>query len=146
MKKQAILGISALLLALAPGCEQMQEPVREAREGLEERVEALGPELDELRARVDAEVRKLKAVEYRVETVPATAMPDQVAARLNELGAERWDCFHVETLGLDRILYLKRPVRTALRGVPHADLLRHLPEKDGNGGGAEESGGPDEGP
>ena len=144
MRQHPILVSSALilgLLTLMPGCQGLQEPVREARESLEGRVEELGPELDELRGRLDAEIRKLRAVEYRVETLPYTARPEEIATRLSELGAERWDCFYVERTERERLLYMKRRVKTPLRGVPHSELLRHLPPKGGSGE-ADESGGP----
>ena len=53
--------------------------------------------------------------------------------KLNELGQQRWECFWVgDDKGTLR-MFFKRPKYSFLRSMPANDLLRFIPQKQGNG-------------
>ena len=106
-------GLIALLaaLGLAAGCREA--PLDELRGGAQEvfddarnRVEAIG----ELSAE---ELREIWAIEYRTVVV-ADADMATLDERLNALGQERWDCFHVRDGEDGTVFYLKRRKSNAL--------------------------------
>lgn len=70
------------------------------------------------------EVKKLHQFEYQVLTLPAASSSEAIEGALDELGKNRWDCFHVEkqvrvteTGGKERTLvfFCKRSRETPLR-------------------------------
>ena len=70
---------------------------------------------------------KIGTWQYKVAVVMST--PQRVERELNQLGAERWECFAVREIEGERrtTLYLKRPHRSYLRYLPAKDLLRLAP-------------------
>jgi hypothetical protein len=52
---------------------------------------------------------------------------EAMQARLNELGADRWEVFWMEPAGSDFRVFLKRPARSYLRHVPFSQLGRIVP-------------------
>ena len=66
------------------------------------------------------------AWEYHVETLVSDA---DIAAQLNELGKERWECFHVvpPAAGQVTTFYFKRPAQSYLNNLPMKDLMHLLP-------------------
>ena len=71
------------------------------------------------------DIKNINSIEYK--TMPKST--ENLEAKLNELGAQRWDCFAVD----DNFFYLKRKSKSYLRHVPVKDLLKLIP-----GGGGEE--------
>jgi len=76
------------------------------------------------------------AWEYHIVTADTGR---DVAATLNDLGRERWECFHVV---LDQKMqkttfYLKRPAKSYLNNLPMKDLMHLLPLMGGGGSSGE---------
>ena len=123
-----------LTLALA-GCQAgAQEQVEEEKQGRWEEVREYylkakkraletGESLpDKVPDWIKEDLENAGAWEYRVVEAPR----DELEATLNELGAERWECFSVEAMGKKTRLVLKRRKRSQLRelqGLSPDDLL-----------------------
>lgn len=114
-------GLIALFVALgfAAGCQQA--PLDDLRGGAQE-------VLDDARNRVEAigelsteELREIWAIEYRTVVV-ADADMATLDERLNALGQERWDCYHVSEQEDGTVFYLKRRKSNALAHL--TNLLR----------------------
>ncbi|MCY3844794.1 MAG: hypothetical protein OXH69_14780 [Acidobacteria bacterium] len=114
-------GLIALCVALgcAAGCQQA--PLDELRGGAQE-------VLDDARNRVEAigelsteELREIWAIEYRTVVV-ADADMATLDERLNVLGQERWDCYHVSEEEDGTVFYFKRRKSNALAHL--TNLLR----------------------
>lgn len=114
-------GLIALFVALgfAAGCQQA--PLDDLRGGAQE-------VLDDARNRVEAigelsteELREIWAIEYRTVVVAGADMAT-LDERLNALGQERWDCYHVSEQEDGTVFYLKRRKSNALAHL--TNLLR----------------------
>ena len=106
-------GLIALCVALgcAAGCRDA--PLDDLRGGAQE-------VLDDARNRVEAigelsteELREIWAIEYRTVVV-ADADMETLDERLNALGLERWDCYHVSEEVDGTVFYFKRRKSNAL--------------------------------
>ncbi len=64
--------------------------------------------------------------EYRLLVVSSLSN-DKLEAKLNELGADRWECFAVLHDGGTIRLFLKRPVKSYLKHVPITDMWKLVP-------------------
>ena len=64
--------------------------------------------------------------EYRLLVVSSLSN-DKLEAKLNELGADRWECFAVLHDDGTIRLFLKRPVKSYLKLVPITDLWKLVP-------------------
>ena len=108
-----------LLLFLSAACEeaQLSDFKEEAREVVEE-AKSTAKELGELS---EEEIQKIWAVEYKTIRIEATDLA-ALDAKLNALGQERWECYHVAEEGQERILFLRRRAATAFRYI--GDLLK----------------------
>lgn len=73
-----------------------------------------------------AEFKKLQQVEYHVVSLDGE-QPEQIERQLNELGKERWDCFHIsqqsKLSGVAIVAFCKRRPDTPLSYVPQT-LIR----------------------
>ena len=64
---------------------------------------------------------------WEYKTLTATSA-STVERELNELGAERWECFHVAgAVAGKQTFYLKRPVHSYLNNLPMKDVMHLLP-------------------
>ena len=72
------------------------------------------------------DVKKMGSWEYKTIVVKS-AESNTALARLNELGAKRWECFWVDKQGDQTTFYLKKAGRSFLRQLPARELLHLLP-------------------
>lgn len=56
---------------------------------------------------------------------------EKLAEQLNKLGKGRWEVFWIQEKMQGTRFFLKRPVRTYLKHIPAADLLRAIPKGEG---------------
>lgn len=84
--------------------------------------------LDEARSRARTfgelsadELSEIWAIEYRTLFIPHAAV-GTLDERLNALGQERWECYHVSEEPQGKRFYFKRPKSTAVSNLTH--LLR----------------------
>lgn len=68
--------------------------------------------------------------EYKIVDLPLEG-PQARQARLNELGAERWEAFWMEPAGNGARVYLKRRSRSWLEKLPLSELRRLIPSGGG---------------
>ena len=97
--------IAVFVAALSVGCQEA--PVRDLRGEAQEVIEGARRRAGELRELSAEELRELWAIEYTsLEVVQADL--SRVDELLNEMGQERWDCYHVGEGGQGRVFYFKR--------------------------------------
>jgi len=72
--------------------------------------------------------------EYLVTELPLSDT-ERVQGRLNELGAERWECIWIHTTANKTSFIFKRPTKSYLRNIPLSQLMKLVP-----GGGSDASG------
>ena len=97
--------IAIVAATLAVGCQGAQ--VRDFRGDAEEIIEGARTRADELRDLSAEELREFWAIEYTSLEV-AQADLSRVDELLNEMGQDRWDCYHVGESGQGRVFYFKR--------------------------------------
>ena len=97
--------ITVVVAALAVGCQGAQVP--DLREDAQEVIEGARTRASELRELSTDELRELAAIEYMSLEV-AEADLSRVDELLNEMGQDRWDCYHVGESGQGRVFYFKR--------------------------------------
>jgi hypothetical protein len=78
------------------------------------------------------DIRNMGAFEYKVITLDGRD-PARVEKQLNELGQQRWECFHVTGEGEQMVFYLKKDRRSYLKNVPVKDLMKLIPLMGGDG-------------
>lgn len=82
---------------------------------------------------IQEDLKQAGTWQYKV-VVTQNTDPEAVQKQLNQLGAERWDCYSSESYGQGLMLQLKRPNKSVIRSLPARDVLRLLPLL-GMGGG-----------
>ncbi len=87
------------------------------------------------------DIQNMGAWHYKVVTLDLTDPPAEMEVTLNELGKERWECFHVlpSTDG-QTTLFFKKSRRSYLKSIPFKDVMRLLPLMSGGGGGDDDGG------
>lgn len=78
----------------------------------------VGQNINEAQQLAEGEVQKLFAWEYHVVELPDELSREDLAARLNELGSDRWDCFHMSSSGVNLRLVCKRQPKSYLKYIP----------------------------
>ena len=97
--------IAAFVTALSAGCQQV--PLTDLRADAQEAIEGARSRADELRELSAEELQELWAIEYTSLEV-ARADLSAVDDLLNEMGQERWNCYHVSENEEGRVFYFKR--------------------------------------
>ena len=97
--------ITVFVATLSVGCQEA--PVRDFRGDAQEVIEGARARAGELRELSAEEFRELWAIEYTSLEV-AQADLSRVDELLNEMGQERWDCYHVGEGEQGRVFYFKR--------------------------------------
>jgi hypothetical protein len=130
-----ILGL-ALISVLATGAAAQDDAAveAEAESDIWEEIRGLYERAKETGERVPGDVadwlkEDLASIgdwEYRLLSLSSSS-DETVEAKLNELGAERWECFAVLHAGGRTRLFLKRPARSFLTHIPIADLWKLVP-------------------
>lgn len=97
--------IAVVAATLSVGCQGVQVP--DLRGDAQEVIEGARTRAGELRGLSAEELRELWAIEYTsLEVAPADL--SRVDELLNEMGRDRWDCYHVGESGQGRVFYFKR--------------------------------------
>ena len=116
---RAILISVCFLIAISVGCQEA--PLKDLKEGAQEAIEDAQTKARELRELSAEELQEIWAIEYKTIKVTHSdlaAMDEQ----LNELGQERWDCYHVSEDGEGKVFYFKRGKSNAIAYL--TNLLR----------------------
>lgn len=72
---------------------------------------------------------KMGTWQYKV-IVLGDLSPDEMESKLNELGAQRWECFHVTSSANGQTMYFKKHARSYLKHVPLKDMMKLIPLMD----------------
>jgi hypothetical protein len=97
--------IAVVAATLSVGCQGPQVP--DFRGDAQEAIEDARARAGELRDLSAEELREIWAIEYTSLEV-AQADLSRVDELLNEMGQDRWDCYHVGDSGQGRVFYFKR--------------------------------------
>jgi len=97
--------IAVFVTVLCAGCQRGS--LNDVRDNAQEIMEGARTRADRLRDLTAEELQAMWAVEYRSVEVARgdLARADDV---LNELGRDRWECYHVGESGEGRVFYFKR--------------------------------------
>ena len=75
---------------------------------------------------------RIGAWEYKVIVVDDLS-PSELEKKLNEMGAQRWECFHVSSTADGQTMYFKKHARSYLKHVPLKDMMKLIPLLDSGG-------------
>ncbi len=116
---RAILISVCLLIAISVGCQEA--PLNDLKGGAQEAIEDARTKAKELQELSAKELQEIWAIEYKTIKVTHSdlAATDE---QLNELGQERWDCYHVSEDGEGKVFYFKRGKSNAIAYL--TNLLR----------------------
>ena len=137
-----ITALCALLLFATPALLADEKPpgtdqsTWELVQALYETAKETGEQVPkDVYAWVKEDFGKIGDWEYHVVEL-SLADPKALEAKLNELGAERWECIWIQaTDGGPRFVF-KRPAKSYLKNVPVSQLMKLVPVP-GSGGEAE---------
>ena len=108
-----------LALGLLAGCKDSVSTVGDdVQRGFDQARKAIDELTPELKDKTIGEVEKLFVFEYHVEEVDPALPSAQIQERLAALGADRWDCFHIEAREEVLQVFCKRNPKTYLKFVP----------------------------
>ena len=116
---RAILISVCFLIAISVGCQEA--PLKDLKEGAQEAIEDARTKAKELQELSAKELQEIWAIEYKTIRVRHSDLAT-LDEQLNELGQERWDCYHVSEDGEGRVFYFKRGKSNAIAYL--TNLLR----------------------
>jgi len=102
---RAILISVCLLIAISVGCQEA--PLNDLKGGAQEAIEDARTKAKELQELSAKELQEIWAIEYKTIRVRHSDLAT-LDEQLNELGRERWDCYHVSEDGEGKVFYFKR--------------------------------------
>ena len=107
------------LLAISIACKETS--LNDLKKGAQEAIEDAKVKAKEWQELSEEELQKIWAIEYKTIKVAHSDLTE-LEEKLNKLGEERWDCYHVSEDREGKVLYLKRRKTNAARYL--TDLLR----------------------
>ena len=108
-----------LLTAISVACQKA--PLDDLKEGAQEAIEEARAKARELQGLSQEELQTIWAIEYKTVEVAHSELA-ALDAKLNKLGQERWDCYHVTGDGQRQIFFFKRRKSKAIDHL--TNLLR----------------------
>lgn len=128
-----ITALCALLLFVTPALLADEKPpgtdqsTWDLVQALYEKAKETGEQVPkDVYAWVKEDFGKIGDWEYHVVEL-SFADPKALEAKLNELGAERWECIWVQYTGSKSMFLFKRSTRSYLRNVPLSQLMKLVP-------------------
>ncbi len=116
---RGILNSVCFLIAISVGCQEA--PLNDLKEGAQEAIEDARTKAKELRELAAEELQEIWAIEYKTIEVTHSDLA-ALDEQLNELGQERWDCYHVSEDAEGKVFYFKREKSNAIAYL--TNLLR----------------------
>ncbi len=107
------------MLVISVGCQEA--PLSDLTGGAQEVIEEARTRAQELRELSAEELKEIWAIEYKTIEVTHTDLA-ALDEQLNELGQERWDCYHVSETREGKVFYFKRGKSNAIAYL--TNLLR----------------------
>lgn len=120
MKRFVLLLCLLFLISCDQGSEnsEIQRLTKELDQTLQEAHEFFQGATSTGTGMATKEVEKLFTFEYRVEEFENSLTSEELQDKLQELGQERWECFHAEPLAKSLRFFCKRRPKTYLRYIP----------------------------
>ena len=118
MKIFLILALLLMACDSKSKLEDIQQGISKQVGELQKTIEGLKPVQKDLTQQASTEVEKLYIYEYKVAELAKTLSNTDLEKELTALGAERWDCFHVEAIDNNLKVFCKRKPKTYLNYVP----------------------------
>lgn len=103
--------------------EQLKKLIKELTDSGKEATEKGKEMSEEAKEWVKKDFSKIGDWEYKQIRLPLHDLPN-LAEKLNELGADRWDCFWVHQQGHDLHLLCKRPAISYLQKLGRVDIMK----------------------
>lgn len=97
---------------------ELSDEVHQTLRKAEEKIGELGRGSGSVQKLAGDEVEKLFIFEYELVSVPIDSSKAVLESTLQEMGKERWDCFHTERLKKELVFFCKRRPKTYLRYIP----------------------------
>ena len=116
---RAILISVCLLIAISVGCQEA--PLNDLKGGAQEAIEDAREKARTLRELSAEELQAIWAIEYKTIKMTHSDLA-AMDKQLNELGQERWDCYHVSEDAEGKVFYFKRGKSNAIAYL--TNLLR----------------------
>ncbi len=116
---RAILISVCFLIAISVGCQEA--PLNDLKGSAQEAIEDARTKARELGELSAEELQEIWAIEYKTIEVTHSDLA-ALDEQLNELGQERWDCYHVSEDTEGKVFYFKRGKSNAIAYLTH--LLR----------------------
>jgi len=143
MHKAILVLILAFVFLAGAGCAEADPPQAIAEDSstwsqvleMYEKAKAAGEQVPkDVYEWAKQDLGKIGDWEYLVTELPLNDT-ELVQGRLNELGAERWECIWIHTTANKTSFIFKRPAKSYLRNIPLSQLMKLVP-----GGGSDASG------
>lgn len=138
MRQIPYFGFTPALLLLIPfflsSCspqteKQLEDVTKQAKDRIEQLSRKAKPLQEDVKQLTDDQITRLWAVEYKTVEV-SVKDATEIDSVLNEYGADRWDCYHVERAGDTWYFFFKRRKKSALRNLPYIENLQWLSFED----------------
>ena len=120
----SVMRIILIVVSLAmPSAGCRQDPLAELRQGAQGILDDARTRANDVRELSATEIQALWAIEYTsLEVVLVHADLGDMDERLNAMGRERWECYHVSEHEQGRVFYFKRRTSNAVAYL--TNLLR----------------------
>ena len=119
LKMTTILISVCFLIAISVGCQEA--PLNDLKGDAQEAIGDARTKARALRELSAEELQEIWAIEYKTIEVTHSDLA-ALDEQLNELGQERWDCYHVSEDGEGKVFYFKRGKSNAISYL--TNLLR----------------------
>lgn len=115
-----VLVFGLLVGLLATGCDRHDsapagEGLRDTLDEARRLIDDLAPQRKEWEEDARGEVEKLYNFEYHIEEFSNELSTVEIEAKLDALGQDRWECFHIEPGEKELRVFCKRRPKTYLR-------------------------------
>lgn len=122
MKFSCIPFLTIIFLLGLNACDRQSTRSKELEEQFDRLSKTVGDTLKQSSTDSLTELKKLRQLEYKVVRFKTNTSDSSLQDALSKLGAERWDCFHVEKSttedGDEYRIFCKRAPETPLMYVP----------------------------
>ena len=98
--------------------ESLNSQLKDFLKKAEQKIEGLTPETRGVSEATSQEVEKLFTFEYKVVEFKTEASSQEIEARLQALGQDRWECFSSEGSSRSLRIFCRRRPKTYLRYIP----------------------------
>ena len=112
-----------LSIGLLLGCKEAEKTIDQGYELAKQGIQSVGPQAEQATNLANEQIESLYRQEYLVRDFDSSVSAETMQKELNKIGAERWQCFSIQTREDDttRVTCSRLPIsylRYLLRIVP----------------------------